>query len=68
VRRRRVLRTAGLVAFGLTLAKIFLYDLSALSAIARSLSFLAVGVLLLAAGFFYQRLSERLEERDVVTQ
>ncbi|MBD0330516.1 MAG: DUF2339 domain-containing protein, partial [Thermoleophilia bacterium] len=59
VRGRDALRNAGLALFGITLAKIFVYDLAALSAIARALSFLAVGALLLAAGFFYQRLASR---------
>ena len=53
----RSLRSAGFVLFGVALAKIFLYDLSQLSSIARAVSFLAVGALLLTAGFFYQRLS-----------
>jgi uncharacterized membrane protein len=54
------LRIGGLALFGVSLAKIFVYDLSELSSLARALSFLAVGGLLLAAGFFVQRLSERL--------
>ena len=53
----RALRGAGFALFGISLAKIFLYDLSQLSSIARAASFLAVGALLLTAGFFYQRLS-----------
>jgi hypothetical protein len=53
----RSLRGAGFALFGVALAKIFLYDLSQLSSIARAVSFLAVGALLLTAGFFYQRLS-----------
>jgi hypothetical protein len=55
--RRRSLRLAGFALFGVTLAKIFLYDLSTLSPVARALSFLAVGAVLLLGGFFYQRLS-----------
>jgi hypothetical protein len=35
-----------------------------LSSLARALSFLAVGVVLLLAGFFYQRISDQLDERD----
>jgi hypothetical protein len=50
------LRVAGLVLFGISLAKLFLYDLTFLTSIARAFSFLAVGALLLLAGFFYQRL------------
>lgn len=57
------LRTGGLALFGVSLAKIFLYDLSELSSVARALSFLAVGALLLAGGFFLQRLSEHLGPR-----
>jgi uncharacterized membrane protein len=61
---RRGLRLAGFALFGLALAKLFLYDLAFLSSLARALSFLAVGALLLLGGFFYQRLSEQLAERD----
>ena len=57
--RRRLpsLRLAGLALFGAALAKLFLYDLSALSSVTRALSFLAVGAVLLLAGFFSQRLA-----------
>ena len=41
------------------LGKLFLYDLSTLSSVSRALSFLAVGAVLLLAGFFYQRLYTR---------
>jgi uncharacterized membrane protein len=51
------LRLAGFVVFGVSLAKLFLYDLSQLSSVTRAFSFLAVGGVLLLAGFFYQRLA-----------
>jgi predicted membrane protein DUF2339 len=57
----RAFRGAGFALFGIALAKIFLYDLSQLSSIARAVSFLAVGALLLTAGFFYQRLTRTTE-------
>ncbi len=60
VRRSRAIRLAGFGLFGISLAKLFLYDLAYLSSLARSLSFLAVGALLLLGGFFYQRLSDHL--------
>ena len=41
-------------------------DLAALSSIAKALSFLAVGALLLLGGFFYQRLSAEFGERHRV--
>jgi imidazoleglycerol phosphate dehydratase HisB len=55
-------RVGGLALFGLSLAKLFLYDLSRLSSISRALSFLAVGAVLLLGGFFYQRLGGRAED------
>jgi uncharacterized membrane protein len=62
LRDSRGLRLGGLALFGISLAKLFLYDLSALSSVTRAFSFLAVGALLLAGGFFLQKLSRRLEE------
>ena len=53
------LRVVGFGLFGLALAKLFLYDLAFLSSITRAMSFLAVGALLLVAGFFVQKLSEQ---------
>jgi hypothetical protein len=58
-RRSNQLRYAGLALFGLTLAKIFLFDLAELSSVARAASFVAVGGLLLAGGLLVQRLDER---------
>ena len=52
------LRVVGFGLFGLALAKLFLYDLAFLSSITRAMSFLAVGALLLVAGFFVQKLSD----------
>jgi uncharacterized membrane protein len=60
----RWLRVGGLALFALALAKLFLYDLAFLSSITRAISFLAVGAVLLVAGFLVQRLGER---RDLPT-
>jgi uncharacterized membrane protein len=57
------IRYGGLALFGLSLAKIFFYDLSELSSVARAFSFILVGGLLLAGGFFIQRLSDRIGPR-----
>jgi uncharacterized membrane protein len=53
----RALQLGGFALFGISLAKLFLYDLAFLSSVARAFSFLAVGGVLLLAGFFYQRLA-----------
>ena len=52
------LRT-GLVLSGISVAKLFLYDLSALSGIVRSVAFIATGLLLLATGSLYAKAYER---------
>jgi uncharacterized membrane protein len=64
LRGSRGIRLAGFALYGIAIAKLFLYDLTYSSPLGRPLSFLAVGLLLLASGFFYQRLSERMAERD----
>jgi hypothetical protein len=61
-RTLRAIRLAGLTLLGASLAKLFLYDLAFLSSIQRAVSFLAVGAMLLAGGFFYQRLAARLTD------
>ncbi len=63
LRGSSAVRYAGLALFGVSLAKIFLYDLAELSSITRAFSFIFVGALLLAGGFFLQRLSDRLGPR-----
>ena len=55
VRDIREVRYGGLVLLGLGVAKLFLYDLSELDQLYRVLSFIAVGLLLLAGAYAYQR-------------
>lgn len=56
VRDNRSARLAGLALLGIAVVKVFLFDLAALDSIYRVLSFLALGMLLLAGAFAYQRL------------
>jgi uncharacterized membrane protein len=55
-RRSTDLRGAGLAVLMVTLAKIFLFDMSRLDGIIRAASFLAVGALLLGAAVIVRRL------------
>lgn len=50
------LRQAALGLLVVTIGKVFLYDLSTLTSIARVVSFLVLGMLLLAGAYVYQRL------------
>jgi len=49
------LRWLALFLLGVTIAKVFLYDMNQLERVYRILSFIALGVLLLAISFAYQR-------------
>ncbi len=51
-----LVRNAALGLLMATIAKVFLYDLSTLESIARVVSFMVLGLLLLAGAFAYQRL------------
>jgi uncharacterized membrane protein len=55
-RRLPMLRSAALVWLMVTVAKVFLYDLSTLTSLYRVASFIVLGLLLLAGAFAYQRL------------
>ena len=52
------LRT-GLVLAGISVAKLFLYDLAALNGLVRSVAFIVIGLLLLATGSRYAKAYER---------
>ena len=56
VRDRHELRVGALSLLSLTLAKVFLYDLSSLDSLYRVASFVALGALLLLGAFAWQRL------------
>ena len=69
VRHSPKARLGGLALLAVAIAKVWTYDLSELEELARALSFVALGLLLLAGAFAYQRFKPRrkaegeLEER-----
>jgi uncharacterized membrane protein len=63
LKRSRVLQVGGFALFGISLTKLFLYDLAFLSSITRAFSFVAVGMLIMVGGFFYQRLAQESQAR-----
>ncbi|MBC8165095.1 MAG: DUF2339 domain-containing protein [Bryobacteraceae bacterium] len=58
----RLLRLGGLSVFLLCLARLFIYDLSELDTMNRILSFVVLGVVLLAASFVYTRFRDKLNK------
>jgi uncharacterized membrane protein len=61
LRDERRYRTGGLALLGIAVLKVYLYDLSELDEIYRVLSFIALGLLLLASAFAYQRIRQTSE-------
>jgi uncharacterized membrane protein len=51
----RLFRLQGVAVFGVTTAKVFLFDTQGLDTVARTISFLVLGSLLLAASYAYAR-------------
>ena len=59
-RRIAPLRYLAIALFGITVVKVFVVDLANLETVYRIVSFIVLGVLLLAASFLYQQLSARI--------
>ena len=61
-RRSKLLRVMALLLLGLTIFKVFLFDLSSLEKLYRIISFIVLGAILLAVSFLYQRYRQRMSE------
>ncbi|MEK6408382.1 MAG: DUF2339 domain-containing protein [Acidobacteriota bacterium] len=61
-RRSKLLRVMALLLLGLTIFKVFLFDLSSLVKLYRIISFIVLGAILLAVSFLYQRYRQRMSE------
>ena len=62
--RIRGWRLSGLILFGITCLKLVAVDLARLEQLHRILSFMAVGLLLMAASYLYHKLEKRLKEKE----
>ncbi|MBO4530343.1 MAG: DUF2339 domain-containing protein [Paludibacteraceae bacterium] len=61
------LRIDGFILFGVTILKLFFYDLRHLDTLAKTIVFVSLGILLLVSSFFYQRIAkeqQKLEEEQ----
>ncbi|HEU5062915.1 MAG TPA: DUF2339 domain-containing protein [Solirubrobacterales bacterium] len=68
VRRSVNVRLGGLALLMLAIAKVWTYDLSELEELARALSFVALGLLLLIGAFAYQRFKPEEEVEEEVDE
>lgn len=67
IKKYPLTRYMGIGLLGLTVVKVFLYDMSNLAQFYRILSFIVLGLLLLAISFIYQRQRRRLEKEKIET-
>ncbi len=63
-RKAQLLRIFSFVLFGITLVKLFLYDIAQLNTISKTIVFVALGVLLLIISFLYNKFKHLLFEED----
>ncbi len=63
-RAKKHLRVGALALFGMTLIKLFFYDLADLGTIAKTVVFVSLGLLLLIAGYFYNRYESVIFKSD----
>lgn len=64
VRSYAALRVAAMIVLGITLAKLFFFDIARLSTIAKTALFILLGGLLLTGAYFYQRYKASEEEDE----
>lgn len=62
--KKQLLRMLGIGIFGVTLAKLYLFDLGEISTGSRIILFLALGVLLLVIAFLYQKFKSVIFPED----
>jgi uncharacterized membrane protein len=58
---KKHLRVGAIVLLGITLLKLFFYDIVHLDAVARTIVFVTVGILLLLASYLYNRFSKEMK-------
>ena len=63
-KRKKHLRIAAIVFFGITLAKLFLYDLANLNTISKTIVLVALGILLLIISFLYNKYKDVIFGND----
>ncbi|MCF1191574.1 DUF2339 domain-containing protein [Mangrovimonas sp. AS39] len=61
-KRNKPLRIGAIVLFGLTLIKLFFYDISHLDTIAKTIVFVSLGVLLLIISFLYNKFTHKISD------
>lgn len=61
-RKQALLRVTAMAILGISILKLFMYDLTALSTIYKTIVFIAIGGLFLVGAYYYQLLSKQENE------
>ena len=63
-KKKKYLRIGAIVLFGATLVKLFIYDLSDLNTISKTIVFVSLGILLLVISFLYNKYKNLIFDHD----
>tara|TARA_R110002051_G_scaffold324970_1_gene424834 strand:- start:1168 stop:3552 length:2385 start_codon:yes stop_codon:yes gene_type:complete len=61
-KRKKHLRIIGIILFGVTLIKLFFYDIADLDTLSKTIVFVSLGVLLLIISFLYNKYTQQIED------
>ena len=60
IKEKQILRIMGISLFGITLVKLFLYDIAHLNTLRKTIIFISLGILLLIMSFLYNKFNKQL--------
>jgi uncharacterized membrane protein len=63
-KKNKPIRIGAIALFGITLIKLFFYDISHLNTIAKTIVFVSLGVLLLVISFLYNKYKHLISENE----
>lgn len=63
-KRQKYLRIIGIILFGITLIKLFLYDIASLSTVSKTIVFVSLGILLLVISFLYNKYKHTIADEN----
>jgi len=63
-KKKKYLRIGAIILFAITLIKLFVYDISHLDTISKTIVFVSLGILLLAISFLYNKYRNIISEED----
>lgn len=63
-KNKKYLRIGAIALFGLTLVKLFFYDIASMNTITKTIVFVSLGILLLIISFLYNKYKHRIADES----